>query len=170
MIAGPFVGRLLLRLVLAGLILGALWCLGASWKWTRAQQLLIGTLVLTMPMFLRAFFTDYVEYLVVALGICLVCLCLREQHTRVTASVIGLLSGLIVIANPISITLVGLCFLAAMVLGASTVRGRLVLCRDSRGQRDASSSSPASSCSGGATAWTTSTSRRSITSASTERR
>ena len=123
-LAGPFVGRLLLRLVLAAAILLSIWGMGRRWRWTRAQQLLIGVLVLTMPMFVRAFFTDYVEYMVVALGICLVAMCLRERQTALSAAISGALAALIVVANPIAITSIVLPLAVCVLLGGRRVRDK----------------------------------------------
>jgi hypothetical protein len=126
-LAGPIVGRLLWRLVLAAAILVSLWALGRRWKWTWAQRFLIGALVLTMPMFVRAFFSDYVEYFVVAIGICLVCLCLRERQTVWSALAIGAMAGSIVVANPVAVSMVGLCVLTSVVVGSTSWRGRAMI-------------------------------------------
>ena len=67
----PSSAACLLRLVLAsGLLLG-IWRFGHSRGWRRPQMVFIGILIITMPMFVRAFFTDYVEYMVVTLGLVL---------------------------------------------------------------------------------------------------
>jgi MFS family permease len=126
-LAGPFVGRLLWRLVLASVVTLSIWSLGRRLKWSRALNVLAVILALTMPVFVRAFFSDYVEYLVVALGICLVCATLREGQTMLTGFIIGLLSGAVLVANPMSVALVGLCALTALVIGARGIRQRLTL-------------------------------------------
>lgn len=122
---GPVVGRLLWRLVLAVAVVGSVWGLGARWKWNWGQRLLIGTLVLTMPIFVRAFMTDYVEYLVVALGTCLVVLALVEQHTVVTSCLVGALAALVLVANPVAVFLVAVCAGACLIHGTSGLRARL---------------------------------------------
>ena len=126
-IAGPFLGRLLLRLVLASLVLSSLWVLGARQRWTWAQRVFIGGLVVSMPMFTRAFFTDYVEYMVVALGICLVALCLRENASVGSSALVGALAAAIVIANPIAITAVAVPLGVYILLASSGVRRRLAM-------------------------------------------
>jgi MFS family permease len=126
-LAGPFIGRLLWRLVLAAGVTLSIWSLGRRLKWSRAVSVLVAVLVLTMPIFVRAFFSDYVEYLVVAVGICLVCATLRESQTILTGFIIGLLSGAVLVANPVSSWLVGLCGVTSLVIGARGVRQRLVL-------------------------------------------
>jgi hypothetical protein len=124
---GPIAGRLLWRLALASLILLALWALGRRWSWNTAQRLLIGTVVLSTPFFVRAFFTDYAEYIIVALGVCLICLCLRTQHRWWSATAIGLLAGLILVANPVAASFVVFPLAAAVAIGARGIRGRVWL-------------------------------------------
>ncbi|MEZ5225002.1 MAG: hypothetical protein R2743_26160 [Ilumatobacteraceae bacterium] len=53
MVFGPVAGRLLWRLVLAVALVVALWSLGRRWSWTIAQRLLVATVVLSTPMFVR---------------------------------------------------------------------------------------------------------------------
>ena len=124
---GPFVGRLLWRLVLAAAILGCIWSVGRWLRWNRAQQLLIAVLTLTMPMFVRSFFTDYFEYLTTAFGICLVCLCLRPKQTPASVVAIGALAGSMLVANPWTITSIALPGLAALVLGGRSIRSRTLI-------------------------------------------
>jgi hypothetical protein len=126
-LAGPIAGRLIWRLLLAATMLMLVWGLGRRYARRAAQQFLVGTLVLTMPIFVRAFFSDYVEYVVVALGTCVVALCLRPGQTARRAVAIGVLSGLVVVANPVSISAVGLSVLTGLFLGVTTWRRRLVL-------------------------------------------
>ena len=126
-LVGPVVGRLLWRLALASMVLLALWTLGKRWRWTLNQRILIGIIVLSTPMFVRAFFTDYTEYTVVGLGIPLVCLCLRERHTWCSAGAVGVLSGLIVTANLIAVTAIVPTVFFAFVVGSNGLRNRLWL-------------------------------------------
>ena len=127
-IAGPFVGRLLLRALLAASILGALWSLGKLQRWNWPQRILIGTLILTMPTFVRAFFTDYVEYIIVALGICLVTVCIRGRPTVTNGLLAGSLAAAIVIANPIAVTAVLLPLAFCIFFGSDSWRQRLSVC------------------------------------------
>jgi hypothetical protein len=123
-IAGPFAGRLLWRLILAGVILVCLWSSELFAKWTWAQRLLIGTLVLTMPTFVRAFLTDYVEYAVVAFGSCFTILCIRCRPTARSSAVVGLFAGLMVVANPISVAAVVIAGTIATLASTSSLRRR----------------------------------------------
>jgi hypothetical protein len=124
---GPVAGRLFWRLVLAVALVAALWLLGRRWRWTLPQRLLIGTVVLSTPMFVRAFFSDYVEYLVVGLGVVLVCLALKERHRWWSASLFGVLGGLVFVANPIAITMLALTGVCCLVVGARGLRERVWL-------------------------------------------
>ena len=60
---GPF-----FRLLLAGGMLLSLWHLGRRWRWSPQVELVVGVIALTLPIFARAFLTDYTEFLVVSLG------------------------------------------------------------------------------------------------------
>ena len=125
-LAGPANGRLLWRWVLASGIILSLWRLGRRWNWTTPQRLLIASIALTMPMFVRAFMTDYVEYIVVALGVCIICLALSEHCNSALQLLIGCLSGLVVIANPVAITAVILPCIACVLLTMRSKRGALL--------------------------------------------
>lgn len=126
-VLGPLWGRLIWRWVLATLVVVAVWSLGSRLRWSRPQQILAATVVLTMPMFVRAFMTDYVEYMVVALGLCLVVLCLRETQTWRTAAMLGVTVGLMLVANPVAIFPATLACLTALVLCRGGVRSRVML-------------------------------------------
>lgn len=118
-------GRLLLRWVLAAGVLLALAAIGQRCGWRRLPAFVAGAVVLTLPVFVRAFFSDYVEYLVVSLGFVLVALCVRPRHDDRTAAVIGVLAALLGITNPWSIVLVTTTVVMGAVLSWSGV-GALV--------------------------------------------
>jgi hypothetical protein len=124
-VAGPTAGRLLLRLCLAAAVLLSLWSLRRNWSW--GQRILVGVVALSLPMFARSFFTDYPEYVVVSVGVCAVCLALRERQTVVTGLALGVLTGLMVVANPYAATVMAFPLLAALVFGARGWRGRVSL-------------------------------------------
>lgn len=100
-VAGPIVGRLIVRLVIVSVVLWGFWKLRPTW--TPAQRLLTGTLIVSMPMFLRAFFSDYVEYALVSYVAALIIVSLRERQTWRSATVAGVLVGLVVVSNPIGV-------------------------------------------------------------------
>ncbi|MBM3683749.1 MAG: hypothetical protein FJW83_04280 [Actinobacteria bacterium] len=115
-------GRLLLRWALAAAVLAAVAALGRRCGWRRAHTVAAGTVVLTLPVFVRAFFSDYVEYVAVSLGFVLVALCTRPRHDDRSAAAVGVLAALLGIANPWSIVLVSTTVLLGVVLSWSGVR------------------------------------------------
>lgn len=100
---GPGTGRLVLRWVAATGLLMSLWHLGRRWKWTAPAELVIGTLAITMPMFARAFLTDYVEWFVVVVGTVLTAQCLEPRRHVLRHGAIGALVAALLIANPLSL-------------------------------------------------------------------
>jgi hypothetical protein len=117
----PFIGRMLVRWIIASGALAALWHIRPSWSWP--QRLVIAVLVLTSPMFVRPFMTDYVEFTVVGVGLCVAAMCVSSRPLdRWMMFVVGLLSGVVVVANPAGITVVGFPLLAAFILGWRGVR------------------------------------------------
>jgi hypothetical protein len=125
---GPTLGRLVVRLGLAAFMLHLLWRLGDRWAWSQAQRYLLAILLLTMPMFARAFFTDYVEYIVVSLGTCLILLCLRDSRSLGSGVIFGVLAALLIVANPLAVFLIALCAFCAIFLGPESVaqKGRFL--------------------------------------------
>ncbi|MEO6570523.1 MAG: hypothetical protein ABIO83_03160 [Ilumatobacteraceae bacterium] len=113
---GPVLGRLLVRLALAAAMLLAAWHLGRRWAWTVRHEVLVAVVVLTMPMFARAFLTDYVEFTVVSIGFVLVCQCLELRATLARSATIGLCAGVLVVANPLTIPMLGPALLGYTVL------------------------------------------------------
>jgi hypothetical protein len=126
LVLGPVAGRLALRLLLVAAGLLCIWRIRPGWSWH--QRILIGTVVITTPMFVRALFTDYVEYAVVAFGVCLIAVCVRPPQSAWSGAVAGSLAALMVVANPYAITVVAAPLAVCVLLGASTVRSRVVIC------------------------------------------
>lgn len=147
-IFGASLGRLMWRWMLASLVLTVLFRLGKRQGWRIRQDLVIGVVVLTMPAFVRAFFTDYVEYLVAALGIVLAAIVLAEfssvdpvpsaneapmhddprslwSHLRLP-SLIGIVSGLMLVANPVAVVSIGIVVVAYIVHLLRAVRSSSV--------------------------------------------
>ncbi len=101
--AGPFVGRLLLRLVVVAALLLGLWRIRPAWSW--GQRLIASTLLITLPMFIRPLMTDYVEWTVLVLGMALTLLALRpRRHDWRTAVGAGVLAALMAVANPFAVS------------------------------------------------------------------
>ncbi len=100
-LAGPVLGRLLLRLLIVSLILRGFWRLRP--EWSTAQRVATGTLIVSLPMFLRALLTDYTEYAVASLIFGLVILAVRDQQSAPSALLAGVLTGLTIASNPIGV-------------------------------------------------------------------
>ncbi|MEZ5409916.1 MAG: hypothetical protein R2761_17945 [Acidimicrobiales bacterium] len=117
-VAGPFWGRLVLRWAATSAVLIGLWHLRPRWTWP--QRLLSGAVLVTMPMFLRPLMTDYTEYAIVLFGLGLVTVALREpeRQSARTAAVAGVFTGLLAVANPLTVLMV-VPPLALMVLANS---------------------------------------------------
>ncbi|MBI5087380.1 MAG: hypothetical protein HZB15_00495, partial [Actinobacteria bacterium] len=126
-VLGPIAGRLVWRWALASVMAAGLWAYGRRFQWTWAQRFLVAVVVLTMPMFVRAFMTDYVEYIVVSLGLCLWLLCLQQRQTWWSGATIGTLVALILVANPVAVVTVSFALVAALVLCSGGIRQRIVL-------------------------------------------
>ena len=102
-VAGPQTGRLLLRWLLAVAMIASIWGLGRRWAWPMTTKLVVAVVVLTTPIFARAFLTDYVEWVVASVGFILVCQCLETRVTALRSALIGVLVAVIVIANPLAV-------------------------------------------------------------------
>lgn len=122
---GPHAGRLAVRLVLASGMLLALWSLRP--RWTDPQRLLIGTVVLTMPIFTRAFLTDYVEFAIVSLGFVLVAVALAGRRGFAWGLLLGGLTAGMAIANPFAVVVAGPPLLVAMACSVDRGRVRVAL-------------------------------------------
>lgn len=104
---GPIVGRLVLRWATGAAVLLGLWHVGRRWRWTRPAELVIGVVVMTMPMFARAFLTDYIEWVVVAGGLALIPQCLEPRRSVARSAIIGTVTAAMLIANPVAATICG---------------------------------------------------------------
>jgi hypothetical protein len=113
-LVGPYLGRLGVRLGLAAAMLLALWTLRP--RWTTAQRLTIGTVAITMPIFMRAFMTDYVETTITSVGFLLVALALARRRSFVWGLLLGSLTAVMFVANPVGAVTAG----PPMVLAVAT--------------------------------------------------
>ena len=112
---GTIAGRLVLRWLVASAMLVAVWHFGRQWRWSRTTALVVGVVLLSNPIFARAFMTDYVEWVVVGLGVIGAALCFEPTLTAARAGLIGALFAAVVVANPMALTVVGVP--AAIALG-----------------------------------------------------
>ena len=105
---GPVAGRLVLRLLLASCMLLSLWHLGRRWRWSVQVEVVVGVVAVTMPVFARAFLTDYTEFLVVSLGTVIVAQCVEPRRTALRSVGVGVLAALLLVANPATLPVVAL--------------------------------------------------------------
>lgn len=98
--------RLLWRYLIVTLILTLLFLFAKRARWSIIEFITATVVLLTVPIFARALFTDYVEYTVIGFGIVLVLLVSIQPVQYVSYLFIGLLSAVVLIANPYSALLV----------------------------------------------------------------
>ncbi|MEZ5409179.1 MAG: hypothetical protein R2761_14215 [Acidimicrobiales bacterium] len=124
-VAGPTAGRLLLRLLGVSALIVGLWRLRPDWSW--GQRTVAAITFATMPMFIRPLMTDYVESTIVTLGTALVLMALRRHQSVASASIIGALTALLIVANPFTVTATVAPLAIATLGGSTTWRGRIKL-------------------------------------------
>lgn len=121
---GPTAGRLVWRWLLAALVATGVALFVRRRGSGFAHQVLCVVLVLSMPIFVRAFMSDYFESTVVSLGIVLAVVCLDERQNVWTGSLAGGLGALMLVANPFAVFLVGFTIAAALALAGGGLRAR----------------------------------------------
>lgn len=99
---GPYWGRLALRLLMIVVLAELAWRLLAQLKCSRVSRFLSMAIVLTTPMFVRAFTTEYSEYYLIWAGLLVLVLSFGSTHTTTRTLLIGSLITSIVITNPTS--------------------------------------------------------------------
>jgi hypothetical protein len=102
---GVEAGRLILRWLVLAVMLLSIWALGRRWKWNRPTEIAIGVMIVTTPMFARAFMSDYFEWVAAGAGFVMVCHCLMRP-TWWRSATIGALAAVILICNLASVILV----------------------------------------------------------------
>ena len=103
---GPYWGRLLVRLAMLLVLVEMTWRFLYRFR-IKAHARLVGLMVLvSAPMFLRAFATDYPEHLIIWSSLVLLLLSLDEETSLLRSISIGVLSAGIIIANPFASVLV----------------------------------------------------------------
>lgn len=126
-IFGPFWGRLLLRLVLISIIYEVFWRIGRQLRFSGVVRTVSFLVVILMPMFVRAFTTDYQEYSSTVYGILLVALVLTQPLTKKWSLSFGALAALAMISNPFNIAITAIC-LIAWIPSELKLRGLKNLC------------------------------------------
>jgi hypothetical protein len=129
---GPHWGRLVLRLAMVLTISEVFWRLGHKFQ-TKPIARLFGVFALvSTPMFVRAFTTDYPEYFIVWSTIIMLLLTLMKSRKYSHALIMGTLAASAVIANPTSVIVASLIIALNMFLllrddGLKLAANRLVL-------------------------------------------
>lgn len=108
-IFGPYWGRLVLRLVMLGIIFEIFWQVGKRFNATPLKKMLGVTFVVTTPLFIRAFTTDYVEHSAIFFGMVLIAIIVMEGFTWKPSLLFGVFGSLIIISNPNNFAIVGIC-------------------------------------------------------------
>ena len=131
-IFGPYWGRLLLRLALIIILAEVFWRFTHRYQ-IKAVSRVFGIFVLvTTPMFVRAFTTDYPEYFIIWGTIVMLLVALMGSRKYSHSLILGTLAALVIIANPTALIVTSLILLVYSYLlfrdgGATTAIGRLLL-------------------------------------------
>jgi hypothetical protein len=102
---GPYWGRLILRLVIVVLLAEAFWRIFQRLGFSAPTRILSTVLLLTTPMFVRAFTTDYPEYFIISAGLIALSLSFNSSVPKTRSLAIGTLAMSMVISNPTSVVL-----------------------------------------------------------------
>lgn len=125
---GPYWGRLVFRLTLIVVMSEMLWRFGQRLNFPTRSRLLGTFAVVTAPMFVRAFTTDYPEYFIIwgSVLLCLLIVSFAASANILKAIPIGVLAMSMIIANPFSGVMVGILgiigIIFAKVSGANFLR------------------------------------------------
>jgi hypothetical protein len=97
---GPYWGRLVLRLLMVAVLSEAIWRFLANLEIRAHARLLSIFLLVTSPLFVRAFTTDYPEYFIIWASLLMAVLSFTERATWKRSVLMGALAASISIANP----------------------------------------------------------------------
>ena len=97
---GPYWGRLVLRLLMVAVLSEAIWRFLANLGIRAHARLLSIFLLVTSPLFVRAFTTDYPEYFIIWASLLMAVLSFTERATWKRSVLMGALAASISIANP----------------------------------------------------------------------
>lgn len=129
-IFGPYWGRLVLRLIMVVVLSEMLWRLGYRLNFPTKSRLLGIFTVVTAPMFVRAFTTDYPEYFIIwgSMVLALLFVSFAASPSYFKSAMVGLVASSILIANPFTSLLVTISIsLAAVLSKLSGVNWRSIL-------------------------------------------
>jgi hypothetical protein len=111
-IFGPYWGRIALRLFMLAVISEVFWRIGRRFRFTTSSRVAAFMFVIFMPMFVRAFTTDYQEYASLFYGVLLASIVFTQKQTFKWCAGFGVLSALLAISNPFN---AGIIVLAGIV-------------------------------------------------------
>jgi hypothetical protein len=97
---GPYWGRLVLRILMVAVLSEAIWRFLANLGIRAHARLLSIFLLVTSPLFVRAFTTDYPEYFIIWASLLMAVLSFTERATWKRSVLMGALAASISIANP----------------------------------------------------------------------
>lgn len=106
-IFGAYWGRIALRLIMLAILSEVFWRIGKRFKFSAHARIIASLLVFMMPMFVRAFTTDYQEYSSTFYGILLVSIACTQSFTWKWATLFGVLTSLMLVSNPFNFFLIG---------------------------------------------------------------
>jgi hypothetical protein len=110
-IFGAYWGRIALRLVMLAILSEVFWRVGNRFRFSAQSRIMATLLVFMMPMFVRAFTTDYQEYSSTFYGILLVTIACTQAFDPKWTGAFGALAALMVISNPNNVAIIGICAL-----------------------------------------------------------
>jgi hypothetical protein len=131
-IFGPYWGRLLLRLALIITLAEVFWRFTHRYQIRPVSRLLGIFVLVTTPMFVRAFTTDYPEHFIIWGTIVMLLIALMGSRKYSHSLILGTLAALVTIANPTALIVTSLILLVYSILlfrdeGATTALGRVLL-------------------------------------------
>lgn len=107
-IFGPYWGRIAIRILMLAIISEVFWRIGKKFRFTTSTRIVSFGLVVLMPMFVRAFTTDYQEYSSTFYGILLISIVLQQKITYKWGVCVGILAALLVVSNPFNAGLIAI--------------------------------------------------------------
>ena len=116
-------GFLILRLLAAAIIVGAILALGRR-RWRATDCLALCVLVLVTPMVIRGVLTDYSDFVTVPIGIAMIVTLARAPTSSRAAFAFGGGAALIGISNPIAVS-VAFCFLPGWIVYSKGTKRQL---------------------------------------------
>ena len=105
LIFGPYWGRLVLRLLMVSVLSEVMWRFLANLGIRAHVRLLSVFLLVTSPLFVRAFTTDYPEYFIIWAALLMALLSFTRRATWKRSVIMGALAASMLIANPMAIIL-----------------------------------------------------------------